>query len=95
MHKNLALTQKFAPKTKTDTKTDSSERILQLIEAKPTITIEELMKEMEFSKSGVRYTLNKLRSSDAVKRIGGRKNGRWVILPNQATDSAKGKKRRQ
>ena len=81
--------------TENCTETDISDRILQLIESEPTITLSKLAKRIKTTVGRIRGALDKLRENGFVQHEGAQKNGRWVILTTQSTDSAKGKKRRQ
>ena len=81
--------------TENCTETDISDRILQLIESEPTITLSKLANNIKTTVGRIRGALDKLRENGIVQHEGAQKNGRWVILTNQSTDSAKGKKRRQ
>ena len=69
-------TAEFKEKTKEKT----TEKILRLIEANPLITTNELAEACGLTSDGVFYQTKKLRKSGVIKREGGRKEGRWVVL---------------
>lgn len=65
----------------TDKVTDKSEdKILLLIQNNPSITISEMMRQLEMSDSGVRKVLRKLQKEKRLCRVGSNKSGHWEIL---------------
>ena len=46
----------------------------------PGISLDELSEQMGISRSGVRWNIDKLKREGVIKREGGRKNGRWVVI---------------
>ena len=68
--------------TKDDTK-ELSERqkvILSLIQKNDTITIEEMIQKTNVSSITIKRDLSELQELNILKREGGRKQGRWVII---------------
>ena len=63
---------------KTSTKT--STKIMDAIMENPNISLDELSDKMGISRSGVRWNIDKLKRDGRIKREGGRKNGRWVVI---------------
>ena len=64
----------------TDKVTDKSEnKILNIIQATPTITVAQLMEMLSMSDSGVRKILRKLQQEGRLLRVGANKNGHWKI----------------
>ena len=64
----------------TDKVTDKSEnKILNIIQATPTITVVQLMEMLSMSDSGVRKILRKLQQEGRLVRVGANKNGHWEI----------------
>ena len=60
--------------------TDKSEnRILNIIQATPTVTVVQLMEILSMSDSGVRKILRKLQQEGRLVRVGANKNGHWEI----------------
>ena len=64
-------------KEKTGEKT--GEKILLLMGKNPSITYEELAKELSMSKSGIGYAVRKLRNEGLVERVGSDKGGTWKV----------------
>ena len=58
----------------------NSEKILELIRQKPTISVVEIAKLISMSSRGVEKYISKLRKVVTLKRIGADKGGYWVIL---------------
>ncbi|MBP5481269.1 MAG: hypothetical protein J6Y22_05920 [Paludibacteraceae bacterium] len=46
----------------------------------PFITIKGLVSKFNLTEDGIYYNIKKLRSSNRIQRVGGRKSGYWVIL---------------
>ena len=64
----------------TDKVTDKSEnKILNIIQATPTVTVAQLMEMLSMSDSGVRKVLRKLQQEGRLVRVGANKNGHWKI----------------
>lgn len=71
--------QKVTDKVR-DKVTDKSEnRILNIIQATPTVTVVQLMEILSMSDSGVRKILRKLQQEGRLVRVGANKNGHWEI----------------
>ena len=63
-----------------DKVTDKSEnKILNIIQATPTVTVAQLMEMLSMSDSGVRKILRKLQQEGRLVRVGANKNGHWKI----------------
>ena len=58
----------------------SSERILELIKLKPTISAAEIAKELNMSPRGVEKQIKKLREACILKRVGADFGGHWEII---------------
>ncbi len=58
----------------------SSERILQLIKQKPTISAAEIAKELNMSSRGIEKQIKKLREAGILKREGADFDGYWKII---------------
>ena len=54
--------------------------IIELLRSKPSITRKKVSIELNFSDGGVHYYLSKLKKEGRIKRIGGKKEGSWVII---------------
>lgn len=64
----------------TDKVTDKSENKIQnIIQATPTVTVAQLMEMLSMSDSGVRKILRKLQQAGRLVRVGANKNGHWEI----------------
>ena len=61
-------------------KKKSSERILELIRQKPTISASEIAMEIDMSSRGVEKQIRKLREAGLIKRVGADFGGHWEIL---------------
>ncbi|MFH1432670.1 MAG: winged helix-turn-helix transcriptional regulator [archaeon] len=58
----------------------SDQKIIELISQNPEITIDELMHKLDFSASGVKKIIKKLKESGRLKRIGPDKGGHWEVV---------------
>ncbi len=55
-------------------------KILDLLKEYPEITRERLAAEVGLSVRGVERNLSQLKSDGRIRRIGGRKGGRWEVV---------------
>lgn len=60
--------------------TATEKAIFDLIAGNPAITQKELAARLKLSEIGVRYNMDKLKAKGILRRTGGKKTGRWVIL---------------
>jgi ATP-dependent DNA helicase RecG len=58
----------------------TQEKILALLRAQPASTGKELAAKIGISEDGVRYHLNRLKSSGRVRHVGPTKAGHWEVL---------------
>ena len=58
----------------------TEQRLLQLIMARPRITITQMAEQSGLSRSGVQYAVEKLKRDGWLRRVGAQKNGRWQIV---------------
>ena len=61
-------------------KEKSKEKVLALITDNNQITTRQLMAECQLSENAIYKIIRQLRKSGVIKREGGRKEGRWVVL---------------
>ena len=59
---------------------ENRQKIVQLIKNNPDITIQELSREVNISKTAIENNIRLLKQQGFIKRIGGDKGGRWEIL---------------
>ncbi len=62
-----------------DFKEKTKEKIMLLMESNPSITYDDLMKELDLSKSGIEYAVRVLKKSGLIERIGPDKGGTWKV----------------
>lgn len=73
-------TQKTTQKsTQKSTRKSTREQIIELITTNPKITRDELAEEINVSSDAIKQHISKLKSEGLLERIGGRKDGFWVI----------------
>jgi predicted HTH transcriptional regulator len=58
----------------------SNQKILELMENNPKITIAGLMKELNLSESGIKKIIAKLKIENKLKRTGSLKGGEWEVV---------------
>lgn len=58
----------------------SEQKIIDLISQNPEITIDELMQKLDFSASGIKKIIKKLKESGRLKRVGPDKGGHWEAI---------------
>ena len=59
--------------------TNQAEKILSLLRADPSLTLEALAEEMNTTVYSVRHHLDRLRAAGRIQRVGSRKTGVWVV----------------
>ena len=67
---------------KDDTKDDTKEKrqaIVEVLRQNPKLSIDDISKMLKLSRSTILRGINKLKNSNKIKRIGGRKDGYWEI----------------
>ncbi len=67
-------------KTRVETRVETGESILYLIKEKPSITSEELAKQLNLTIKGIDWNLRKLKIDGQLKRIGPKKGGHWEVM---------------
>jgi len=78
--KQEKLITKTTPKTTLKTTPKSSEKIIAIIKRNPSITKEELAKELKLTVDGVKYHIRKLNKKGVLVWEGSSKAGRWKII---------------
>jgi len=58
------------------------ERVINLIEVNKNISINEIVEKTNKSRSTIQRTINKLKNSEKLMRVGNTKTGHWVIIKN-------------
>ena len=80
MLNNVENEPKDEPKDDPKELTERQRLILECIRQNETITRQELTQKTKVSDATIKRELLYLQSVDVIKREGGRKDGRWVIL---------------
>ncbi|MBI4685888.1 MAG: winged helix-turn-helix transcriptional regulator [Nitrospirae bacterium] len=60
----------------------TTQKILRAAEENPAITREGLARLLGISPEGVKYHLDNLKKKGLIKRVGGRKEGMWIVKKN-------------
>lgn len=71
------LPQRATPKKTDQLISETATKLLNLLEANPTLTRSEMASALKITLDGVKYHLKNLRKMQLIKRVGGRKQGRW------------------
>ena len=74
----LRATIKKVNNGKTTEKT--TEKILEILKSNPKITMADIAKTLNLSQDGIYFHIKNLRDAGIIARMGGRKNGSWIIL---------------
>jgi len=64
--------------------------VIDIIKQHPTITRKELAARLNLSEAGVRYNTDKLQTKGILRRVGGKKAGRWEVIEEQLDTSGDG-----
>ena len=70
----------FTTKTSTKTSTKKQIEVLELVRLNPSFTLEELASELNLSKQGVRYHLDKLKEAGKIRYSGSSRSGHWELI---------------
>lgn len=73
-------TDKTADKTTDKALSDMEKAILDLVVTTPSISQKEMAEILGLSVDGIRYHTDKLKNRGVIKRVGGKKTGRWEVL---------------
>lgn len=77
---NIEQTTQVTTDKPTDKEFSTTEKlILELILSNPSITQNEMATKLGMTADGIRYNTDKLKAKGVLKRVGGKKNGRWNI----------------
>ncbi len=57
--------------------------VLEIIQKKPNVTRKELAARLNLSEAGVRYNTDKLQTKGILRRVGGKKAGRWDVIEDR------------
>jgi predicted HTH transcriptional regulator len=57
--------------------------VIDIIKQHPTITRKELAAKLNLSEAGVRYNTDKLQTKGILRRVGGKKAGRWEVIEDR------------
>ncbi len=80
-HKTTKKTiKKTTKKTGEKTRTNTTEKILDLISADPSLSIQELADKTGISFGGIAWQIKKLKKENRLERVGPDKGGSWKIL---------------
>lgn len=71
---------KTIDKTIDNNLTATEKAILNLLQSNPSLTQKEMAKKLRLSEIGIRYNTDKLKAQGFLRRIGGRKAGRWEVV---------------
>lgn len=56
-----------------------SQKILELMQTDPTISIDELATKCNLSRDGINYNIKSLKNAGLIEREGAKKNGKWIV----------------
>ena len=73
-------TDKTTDRTTDKALSDMEKAILDIIFADPGISQKEMAKRIDLSVDGIRYHTDKLKKRGVIKRVGGKKTGRWEVI---------------
>lgn len=65
--------------TNKETNKETADRIIEILETRPRISVNEIAKILGISVSGVRYHINKMKKTGLIEHIGSTKKGQWIV----------------
>lgn len=66
-------------KTNKETSKETADRIIEIMETRPKISVNEIAKILGISVGGVRYHINKMKKTGLIDHTGSTKKGQWII----------------
>ena len=57
----------------------TTQKILELMQTDPTISIDELATKCNLSRDGINYNIKSLKNAGLIEREGAKKNGKWIV----------------
>jgi ATP-dependent DNA helicase RecG len=68
----------------------TEKEVIDIIQQNPTITRKALAARLNLSEAGVRYNTDKLQTKGILRRVGGKKAGRWEVVEGRLDVSGDG-----
>lgn len=68
----------------------TEKEVIEIIQKNPSITRKELATQLNLSEVGVRYNTDKLQTKGILRRVGGKKVGRWEVIEDRLDASGDG-----
>lgn len=65
--------------TNKETDKETADRIIEILETRPRISVNEIAKILGISVSGVRYHINKMKKTGLIEHTGSTKKGQWIV----------------
>lgn len=84
---SLKTSLKASHKTSLKELTLKEKAVIDIIRKNPTITREALAERLNLSVGGVRYNTDKLQAKGILRRVGGKKAGRWEVIEGRSDAS--------
>jgi ATP-dependent DNA helicase RecG len=78
--KALKTSEKISPESTVKSTVKTGQRILEMLEQSPEMTIPEMSKTLNLSKSAIEKQIKKLHQASLLQRIGPDKGGHWEVL---------------
>lgn len=76
---NVASLQVGPDETNKETNKETADRIVDILETKPEISVNEIAEILKISVGGVRYHINKMKKSGLIEHTGSTKKGKWIV----------------
>ena len=77
---NVHASENVIDSTTEKTAEKTAEKIISIIRKNPTVTNEQIAQMCNITADGVYYHIKQLKANGSIRRVGGRKEGRWVII---------------
>lgn len=76
---NVAGLQVGPNDTNKETNKETSDKIIDILETKSDISVNEIAEILEISVGGVRYHINKMKKAGLIEHTGSTKKGKWIV----------------
>ena len=77
--KETKKTNKETSKESKKTGKEADNRIFDILESKPEITVRMIAEVLNMSVSGVRYHIEKMKKAGMIEHVGSTKRGKWIV----------------
>ena len=76
---NVAELQVGPEETSKETSKETADKIIDILESRPEVTVNKIAEILNISVGGVKYHIEKMRKAGIIEHIGSTKKGKWIV----------------